>query len=277
MSKDKKKFIDIVQLFKSKNPSLLKWIPKFLINYLKRIIHEEDINNFMAINDQLTALEFCEAAAVEFGVTVEVVGLENIPKTGGAILAANHPLGGFDALTLVPAIFKIRNDIKFIVNDLLLSFHQLKEIFEGVNKHGKNAQESLQKVDELFASEKLICLFPAGMVSRKINGQIIDLEWKKTFVTRSKKYKIDVIPVYIEGSMSNFFYRLSNLRKFLGIKANIEMLYLSDEMYKQQGKKVKIIIGKPIPYQTFTKEKSDIKWAADVKEKVYNLNPSLSK
>ncbi len=268
------KFVDIYKLFKEKNPKALKWIPSFVINYLKRIIHEDDINSFMVAHDKEDAFTFCQNCIKEFGVTVEIVGLENIPKTGGSILVSNHPLGGFDAVAIVPELGKVRKDIKFIVNDLLLNFHQLRSIFTGVNKHGKNALQSLQSVDELFASDQLICLFPAGLVSRKVDGVITDLEWKKTFITRSKKYQKDVIPVFIEGGMSNFFYRLSNIRKSLGIKANIEMLYLANEMYKQKGKTVKITIGKPISHSTFTKEHPDQQWADMVKKQVYDLNKS---
>ncbi|MBI3233165.1 MAG: 1-acyl-sn-glycerol-3-phosphate acyltransferase [Bacteroidetes bacterium] len=276
MQNNSDKFIDIYQLFKDKNPAALKWIPKFVINYLKRIIHQDDMNKFMIDHKSDNAFDFCAGVIKEFGITVKVQGLENIPTSGGGILIANHPLGGFDAVALVPELGKIRKDIKYIVNDLLLNFHQLREIFTGVNKHGKNANQSIQQVDELFASDKLICLFPAGLVSRKIDGKIMDLEWKKTFITRSKKYQKDVIPVYIDGGMSNFFYRLSNIRKKIGLKANIEMLYLANEMYKQKGKTVTIIIGEPVSHSYFTKEFSDQEWAQKMKETVYKLKNKIA-
>lgn len=265
------KFIDIENLFRSKNPKLLKWLPRFILNYLKRIIHQEEINDFMFRNKLLKDYEFSKQVINEFGIKVEVQGLENVPKQGGCILVGNHPLGGMDGIALVATLDGLRNDVTFVVNDLLMNITNLNGIFIGVNKHGRNVSDQLQKVEEVFASDKALFLFPAGLVSRKREGVVKDLEWKKTFVTRARKYNKMVIPVHTDGALSNFFYRLSNLRSKLGIKANIEMLYLVDEMYKQKGKTIKIVFGKPIPASTFTIGKSDAEWASYTKDMVYQL------
>ncbi|TAE66470.1 MAG: glycerol acyltransferase [Bacteroidetes bacterium] len=267
------KFIDIDAIFKAKNPKLYKWMPRFVISYLKKIAHQEECNNFMIKNKDKEGIDFCKQVINEFNIKVEVIGLENIPKEGGCIFASNHPLGGMDAMAVVAKISDIRPDIQFIVNDLLLYLTNLKNIFVGVNKVGKNAMESLRVVDELFASEKAVFLFPAGLVSRKQKGVIKDLEWKKTFVTRAKKYKRNVVPVYIDGKLSNFFYNLANFRKKIGMKANIEMMYLADEMFKQKNQTIKIIFGNPIPYTYFDKSKSDAEWAEIIKEQTYKLKP----
>jgi putative hemolysin len=121
----------------------------------------------------------------------------------------------------------------------------------------------------------MILYFPAGMVSRKqrIDGNMVirDLEWKNTFIKKAKKYQRDIIPVYIEGQNSEWFYNLSRWRKKLGINVNIEMLYLVDEMVKQFNKTISIIIGDPIAYTTFDKSKSEAEWAAWVQKRVYAL------
>jgi len=109
------------------------------------------------------------------------------------------------------------------------------------------------------------------MCSRKVNGRIMDLEWKKNFISKAVQYERDVIPIYFEGRNSNFFYNLAQLRKFFGIKFNIEMMYLADEMFKQKGNKFTIRIGKPIPWQTFDKSKSQSEWAEWVKALVYEM------
>ena len=49
------------------------------------------------------------------------------------------------------------------------------------------------------------------------------------------------------------------------------MLFLAQETFKQQNKTIKIIFGKPIPYQTFDKTKNDKEWAEWVKEQVYEM------
>lgn len=266
------KFVDVRRLIKGKNPTLLKWLPGFVIRYIERVIHQDDLNEFLATHTEANSYEFCQAVMDKFNVTLDITGTENIPlPPQGIIFASNHPLGGFDALAIITSLKDIRPDIKFIVNDFLLSITNLKDRFIGVNKVGKNAIESLQRVDEQFASNDATFIFPAGLVSRREKGIIKDLGWKKTFISKSIKYKKPIVPVYIEGKLTNRFYRLANIRKALGIKLNIEMFFLADEFYKQQDTKMNITIGKPISSETFDGSKSDKQWAQWVKEEVYKL------
>lgn len=266
-----KKLIDIEHLIATKNPTLLKWLPRFVLNYLKRILHENEVNSFINSQKDSSAAEFCRNVIPYIGVNVSIEGKENIPTSGGCIFVANHPLGGMDAMALVEEIYDIRPDMKFIVNDLLMHLPNLKGMFQGVNKHGVNSADSLKQVNDLFASETAIFLFPAGLVSRRKKGKVLDLEWKKTFITRAKKFSTPVVPIRIEGSLSNFFYNLANFREFLGVKANIEMLYLVDELYQQKGRSIHIKIGNAISPDTFSKEKSDKDWAEWTKRKIYQL------
>lgn len=270
-----KKFVDVEELILSKNPKLHRRMPRFILNYLKNTIHEQEINEFMIENESKFGVDFCDAVLNEFNISVEIIGQDNIPKQGGAIFVANHPLGGMDAISIVSALRGVRDDVKFIVNDLLLKINNLKGLFVGVNKHGKNAADSLKNVEELFASDNAIFIFPAGLVSRKINGKIRDLEWKKTFVTRAKKYEKPVIPVFVDGKLSYFFYLLSTWRKRLGIKANIEMFFLSNETFKQKNKKITLIFGKPIPSTHFDDSKTDQEWADEVKKIVYKVDDEM--
>lgn len=270
--KEQKKIIDIEDVVKKKSPRILKLMPGFLLRYLKRILHEDDVNSFVREHANDSPIEFCQAVIKMFNIEIDFEGLENIPQSGGAILAMNHPWGGMDAMALVTVLQERRTDIKFVVNDVLLFLENLRPIFVGVNKLGKNAMASLKQVEETFAGDELLCIFPAGLVSRKINGKVMDLQWKKTFVTRSIKYKKKIIPVYINGKLTNFFYRLSNIRTKLGIKANVEMLFLVNELYKQHNQKIKIKFGQPIDAPTFDSSKSHQEWADYIKNKVYQLS-----
>lgn len=265
------KLIDIDHLIESKNPRLKKLLPGFAIRYIKNIIHQDEVNEFIELNKNLKNEEFCLAVLNNFNVKVKIKGIENIPSEGGFIGAANHPLGGMDAMALVSVIHHKRKEIKFIVNDLLLHLENLKGMFQGVNKHGRNSHDSLKQVDNLFTSNHAVFVFPAGLVSRKIKGKIVDLEWKKTFVSRAVKYNKPIVPVYIDGNLSNFFYRLSKLRTLLGIKANIEMFYLVNEMFKQKNRTIKIYVGKPIYSSEIDNSKSHAEWAKYIKEEVYSL------
>jgi putative hemolysin len=268
------KFIDIEKAIGSKNPKLLKWMPGFVLNYIKRVTHEEWLNSVLNKHLDKKGLDFAAALIEEFEIEVVLHGEQNIPKERGIILAANHPLGGMDGIAFIHAVGKIRPDIRFLVNDLLMTFNNFDPIFVPVNKHGRNSKEGNQKIEEAYSQGHAVLIFPAGLVSRKQNGIIRDLDWKKSFVTKARKYQLDILPCHIGGRNSEFFYNLANWRKRFGVKANLEMFWLVDEMYQQRNKKIEIQIGKPISYQQFDQAKFDAQWATKIKEEVYKLTKS---
>jgi putative hemolysin len=263
-------FIDVERIIASKSERTLKYLPRFVIAYLKRIVHQDYINEFLLKNRDVLGLDFVRAALEEFDIKIKVEGIEQIDAHKKYIIAATHPIGSMDGLALMDVVGKIRKDILFPVNDLLMNLPNTKPLFIPINKHGSNT-ENARIIDRAFASNAMMLFFPAGLVSRRKKGVIRDLEWKKTFIRKSRDYQRDIIPTYIEGVNSSFFYNLANWRARLGIKINLEMLYLVDEMVKQRGKEVKIIFGEAIPYQTFDRSKKDIEWAKQVKEEVYKL------
>lgn len=265
------KYIDINKVIKSKSERLAKWLPGFVVGYIKRIVHEDEVNEVMRNTSHLRGVEFVNAVMDELQMTVELSGAENIPKTGGCILAANHPLGGLDGIAFMQAVGQVRSDMKFLVNDILLNIENFQPLFLPVNKHGSNGREALNMIDQAYASDEATLVFPAGLVSRKLPEGIADLQWKKSFISKATKYQQDIIPVHIGGRNSNFFYNLSRFRGKVGIKANLEMFYLVDELFKQKGKTLKVTVGKPIPYTTFNKEKSQQEWADEVRRRVYEL------
>jgi len=265
----------LLKLIESKNPKALKRIPKFIIRYLKRILHQDEVNNFLVANKDKKNGEWCQAAVDYMNITISVKGLEKIPKHGRIIIALNHPLGGMDAMILVSALRGHREDLKFIVNDILMNIESMQDMFVGINKHGSNRNSLKVQVKELFESDKAVCIFPAGLVSRKSKGMVEDLEWKKTFVTYAKQCDRDIIPVYVDGKLSNFFYRLSRFRKRLGIKTNIEMLYLANELFKQKNSHMQFVIGDPIKHEYLMTNKNDKELAQEIKKTVYELRKEL--
>lgn len=266
------KLIDVEKAIASKNPKLLKFLPGFILRYIKKVLHEDELNDANNRFSQYYELDFVDCAIKEFGVNVKVKGGENIPKEGGVILAANHPLGALDGIAFMKAVGAHRKDIRFLVNDLLMAIKNFGELFIPVNKHGRNSGDYIETIDKVYASSNCLLIFPAGLVSRRQKGGVIeDLVWRKSFISKAVQNKKDIVPVYIEGRNSNFFYNLAYWRKKIGIKANIEMFYLVDEMYKQNDKTLTFIFGEPIPWQTFTPDHRDEYWAEKVKRHVYAL------
>lgn len=269
--------VDVRGVIRSKNPSLERVIPAFVINYLKRIIHQDDINDIIRDHGHLKDAEFIRATLETMQIKYQVFGSKNIPLSGRYIFASNHPLGGLDGLVFMDELSKYFSDIKFPVNDILMNLKNLSGIFLPVNKHGGQAKEAIRLLDRTYASDCQILYFPAGLCSRKKKGVIRDLKWHKSFISKAVQHKRDIVPCFFSGRNSSFFYNLANLRTGLGIKSNFEMLYLPDEMFSQKGKEISLVFGKPVPWQTFDDKKSPSEWAEWVKIKSYELESLISK
>jgi putative hemolysin len=269
--------VDVEKILHAKNPSLARTIPGFVIRYLRRIVHQDEINEFLKRYGQLKDLEFIDAALKFLRITYTVSGSDNIPGEGRFIFVSNHPLGGLDGLVFIHEVSKYFRDVRFPVNDILTNLENLSGIFLPVNKHGAQAKDAVIRLGDAFASDCQILYFPAGLCSRKKGREIKDLKWHKSFISKAIEYKRDIIPAYFSGRNSDFFYNFSRLRNFLGIKANLEMLYLADEMFNQKGKEINLVFGKRIPFNTFDRARSHTEWAGWVKSRTYELESLIRK
>lgn len=264
--------IYLKEVFKSKNPALARWIPGFVYSWLNRIICIDDINDFIWKHGDRKGIDFADAIVEYLNLTFQTEGITNLPSPQGRyIFVSNHPLGGPDGIALISFLGKYYPDLKFPVNDILLNLKNLNNIFLPVNKHGGMSREAVKAIASAYTSDNQIIMFPAGLCSRKIKGKIEDLEWQKNFIVEAVKHQRDIVPIYISGQNSNFFYNLSNFRKRIGLKANIEMLWLPKEAFKKKNETLTLKIGKPISWQSFDKSKKPKEWAKEVREILYRL------
>jgi putative hemolysin len=268
--------IDLEQVLAGKNPRLAKMLPRFLIRYLRRITHQEEINELLRDGAELRGFAFNNAVLDKMGIKYHAHGVANIPTAGRNIFVSNHPLGGLDGMVFMSELGKHFTAAKFPVNDLLLYLENYADIFLPVNKHGALGREAARLLEEAYMSDCQILNFPAGLCSRKIKGKITDLQWQKSFIVKAIKHQRDIVPCFFAGRNSNFFYNLSLIRNFFGIKANIEMLYLVDEMFLQKGKEISLYFGEPIPWQTFDRSKSPQEWVEWVRAKTYDLQRMIA-
>ncbi len=272
MADDSLFIVDIDKILRDKAPKYNKYIPRFAKSYLKKIIHQDEINVFLLESKDKLGVEFLEACVGFLDAHLVVKGEENLPKDGLCTFVSNHPLGAADGVSLGYILGKhYEGRVKYLVNDLLMNLHGLAPLCIPINKTGKQSKDFPRMVEAGFASDSHLIMFPAGLCSRKQNGVIADLEWKKTFITKSVQAQRDVVPIHFDGRNSDFFYNLSNLCKNMGIKFNIAMLYLVDEMFKNKHKTFTVTIGKPIPWQTFDDSKTPAEWAQYVKDIAYKL------
>ena len=269
------KTIDLDLILSSKMGSKAKFVPRPFVSWLKRVIHQDEVNRFLWESRHLSGTEWLEECVRYLDMTLQIVGEENLPaKDDGKLytFVSNHPLGGADGVALGTIIGRhYDGNFRYLVNDLLMNLPGLAPVCIPINKTGSQSRSFPQMVEDGFKSGNHILMFPAGICSRRIDGKVQDIAWKKTFITKSVEYQRDVVPIHFSGSNSDFFYKLASFSDKYVKKINLAMLFLVDEMYKNVHKSFQVTIGKPIPWQTFDKSKSASTWAQEVRSRVYAL------
>ena len=142
-----------------------------------------------------------------------------------------------------------------------------------MNKVGGQSRGLSAQTEGIFNSDAQVLFFPAGKCARRIDGKIQDPAWKKTFITKSVEHQRDIVPMHFYGKNSWRFYFWDWVGNVTGVnkKFPLAMAFLVDEMYRAQGKTYRVVIGKPIPWQTFDDSKKPIEWAAWMKDYVEKL------
>lgn len=269
------KKVDIALVLQDKAPKLAKKLPRWVVNWLRRIIHEDDLNHIYDNYWNLAPQPFIQACFRDWNVTYSIEGLDRLPRDGRFLFVSNHPFGGMDGLMLSDKLISHFGDVRVVVNDLLKVVSPLEELWIPVNKHGSQKAEYARRFEEAFFGDKPILTFPAGLCSRYIDGKVQDTPWKNNFLKKAYASRRTIVPIFVEGRLSNFFYGLHRVRKALGVKANIEMLWLVDEMFAQHDRHFRIRVGEPIAL-------SDLQAVGDlgeqtewVRKKCYDLQKEL--
>lgn len=240
------------------------------------LICQKHLNHYILSLHPRTGADFAQGLLDGQGNTYTLRGEENLPgpeDAGHYILTSNHPLGAFDGIAYV-AIFGSRYPkFRIPVNDMLMYIDGLKDSFLPVNTLGRQKREDMERVNAAFRDpETLILTFPAGFCSRLIDGRIQDIPWKKSVITQAIESHRDIIPLHFDGRNSWFFYLLERFRRLLGMKFNIGTVLLPRQMIHQSRNKHYVItIGKPIPWQTFTQDRTPQQWAEWLRQQTYSL------
>lgn len=267
--------INVDAVVKNRLPRHYRYIPRFLIKWLENIICQKRLNELLVELHGLYDAEFCRGLLKALNITYKIKNEENLPSPENKrfILVSNHPLGALDGVVMIDYLTqRYGGNVKFVVNDLLMAVKPLSGVFVPINKHGRQSRKASTDIDEAFASNDPVIVFPAGMCSRRQpDGSICDLEWKKMFVNKAVEYGRDVVPVFFEAQNSSFFYKFAKFRSRIGMKFNIEMILLPREMVNKQDAKFEMTIGTPISYQSLKTGKQAQQQAAEIKEIVYNL------
>lgn len=267
--------IDIGAVLQEKAPKLARWIPAFVVNRLRRIVHEKELNHIYQNYWNYAPQPFIHACFRDWNVSYTIEGLDKLDRNGRYLFVSNHPFGGMDGMMLADKLIEHFGDVRVVVNDILRVVSPLDPLWVPVNKHGSQKMAYARKFDEAFFGDLPVLTFPAGLCSRKIDGRVQDTPWRPNFLKKSNASHRQIVPIFVEGRLSNFFYNLSRIRKALGVKANIEMLWLVDEMLRQKGQHFRIIVGEPIDVADLHEAGTLAEQVEEVRKKCYALEKRL--
>lgn len=264
--------IDMDSIVRQRAGSKARFIPRWATAALARFVHQDYINGYLC--QGRVGVDFCQGTLDHLGVTVSVEGLENLPPDGTlCTFVSNHPLGAIDGVAL-GAVIGSRYDgrVKILVNDLLMNLKGLAPLCIPVNKLGRQSRSLSALLDEAYRSHNQIVTFPAGLCSRLgDDGEIRDLQWKGSFVKKSVETGRTVVPIHFMGQNSPRFYAVARWCKRLGLKVNLAMALLPDEMYRSRGRHYRVVFGKPLPPETFDRSRTATEWAEWLKQQVYKI------
>ncbi len=271
----KEKYIDVAKSIKESDSKFLTKLPSFVVRLISKIVKEKQINELLNKYSDDIGGDFLKNILKELNITLDIEGLENLPKNEKCFFTSNHPFGIIDGLILTSIVSHKYGHLKAIANDAFDYIPHLKPFIISVNVYGKSSKEHITALEKTYQSNVPITHFPAGAVSRIINGKIQDDVWKKSFVKKAKQHKRDIVPFYIHGKNSNLFYSVYRIRKWLGISQNIELVLLPGEMFKKRNKIIKISIGNLITHSSLDKRASDSEWAQKIRNQVYQLRKKI--
>lgn len=272
MTETPEKYIDLEASIRKSKSDFLKKLPHFVIRWLEVLIKQDLMNDILWRFRDCKGVEFHHNVAKELNLSFDIRGLENLPDTGHCFFVANHPFGILDGLTLTQIVLEKYGDLRAIGNDAFMLIPNLRPYIAQVNVYGRTARESVEELEKIYASDLPITHFPAGLVSRKFNGEVRDSEWQKSFIPKAVSCKRDIVPFHFHGQNSRLFYSVNKMRRIVGLKMNLELSLLPSEFFKKRNATVKVTIGKPIPWQEFDNSRTALEWAQELKRRVYELN-----
>lgn len=180
---------------------------------------------------------------------VTATGLERVPRTGRAVIVANHPTGLADGSIALAALKPIRTDIEIMANadacrinprfaDVIIPVEWVQD-----KRTIAKTKETLRRASATFAGERLLMIFPSGALAQMRDGKLTDEPWLPTAVTLARKNKAPLTPLHINGRNSALYYRFCNINR------ELRDITLFHELLNKQGDRFHLTFGKQIPWE----------------------------
>lgn len=241
--------IDLTGILNKRLGSRSRWVPSFVLHGLERLVHQDELNAILEGAWPEEGSGFSKRVLEMLDITLTVKGLDALPEGEPFVFASNHPLGGLDGIALVGILGERYGDdnVRVLVNDMLMNVEPLRHVFLPVNKYGSQGRDAAKAIGDAYTSGKQIVMFPAGLVSRRQpDGSVRDLEWQKSCVVKAIASGRRIVPVRFDGLNSPRFYNLAHWRKKLRIGVNLEQALLPSELCGSKGAHYTVTFGSPV-------------------------------
>lgn len=245
--------LDVEHFIQERYPQFLTKPPllrKPLLGALRRLFHERELQQFEASYPHLKGFDFVEQVLDYFDFSYRLRDRESrrIPTRGKIVIVANHPIGSLDGLALLKLVREVRPDVKVVANELLTAVKPLEKLLLPVdNMGGSTTRKNLRNIQQYLDNDGALIIFPAGEVSRFGAKGIRDGHWNTGFLRIASAARAPILPVFVDGRNSSFFYALSFLARPLST------LWLVREMFKQTRRCVDVRIGEVVNYSAYGK------------------------
>lgn len=246
-----------------------RWLRSPLLAVLRLLFHESRFRQFAEDYPHLRGMDFVDQVLeyFDFSYAVRSNERERIPAHGAVVIVSNHPIGSLDGLALLRLVNEIRPDVKAVANELLMALEPLHPLLLPVDAMGgRTARDNVRRIEAHLGAGGALVIFPAGEVSRLSPRGVRDGTWRSGFVRMARRAGADIVPVFMDGRNSAFFYSVSMLAKPLST------LLLIREMFRHARNSVGVRIGHAItPAQYGAAEQDDARLAARFRRQVYAL------
>lgn len=241
-----------------------------IFRFLSLLFYQSRFQQFERDFPHLEGFDFVEQTLRYFDFTLRLTDRDRarIPASGRVVIAANHPIGSLDGLALLQLVHQVRPDVKVVANDILSAVQPLHQVLLPVNNmRGSTAKTNLKNIRRHLENDGALIIFPAGEVSRFGATGVRDGIWQNGFIKMASATRSPILPIFVAGRNSVFFYSLSFLAKPLST------LWLVREMFKQSHNTVDAKVGNPVPYESYSaRDVSAKRLAALFRKHVYRIS-----
>ena len=110
--------VDLERVIRDKNPSLARWLPRPLLSYLKRTIHQDEINRILKSYSHLDPIGFIRATLADMRIGYRSQGLDRLPADGRYLFVSNAS-GGINTSFRTGDLMVITDHINLMPNPLI--------------------------------------------------------------------------------------------------------------------------------------------------------------